>query len=107
MADRRLVFELGQELFDDFDGVADNFILRSAEDGGIWVLVDGDDALRTADAGKMLDGTRNADAHKELGRNRHARLANLVAILQPARLHDGSRAAELGTQGFGELSHQG
>lgn len=51
LAGRRLALELGQELFDDFDDVADNFILRSAEDGGIWVLVDGNDALRAADAG--------------------------------------------------------
>ena len=55
----------------------------------------------------MLDGARNTDTHEKLGRNRYAGLANLVAILQPARLHDGSCAAELGTQGFGELSHQG
>ena len=54
----------------------------------------------------MLDSTRNADTHEELGRNRHAGLANLVAILQPTRLHDGTRATKLGTQRIGELSHQ-
>ena len=44
--------------------------------------------LRPTDAGKMLDGARNTDTHEKLGRNRYARLANLMAILQPAGLHD-------------------
>ena len=101
------MLELGQKLLDDFDGVADNFVLRSAEDGSIRVLVDSDDALRAADAGKMLDGTRNANTHKELGRNRHAGLTDLVAILLPACLYNGTRATKLGTQGIGEFSHQG
>ena len=55
----------------------------------------------------MLDSTRNADAHEELRRNRHAGLPNLVAVLQPTCLHNGTRATKLGTQGIGELSHQG
>ena len=54
----------------------------------------------------MLDGARNTDTHEKLGRNRYARLANLMAILQPAGLHDGSRAAKLGSQSPGEPSHQ-
>ena len=54
----------------------------------------------------MLDGARNTDTHKHLGQNRYARLANLMAILQPAGLHDGSRAAKLGSQSLGEPSHQ-
>ena len=55
----------------------------------------------------MLDSARDTDAHEELGRDRYTRLANLVAILQPACLHNGTRATKLGTQGVGELSHQG
>ena len=55
----------------------------------------------------MLDSTRDTDAHEELGRDRYTRLANLVAILQPAGLHHGARAAKLGTQSLGKLSHQG
>ena len=30
-----------------------------------------------------------------------------MAILQPACLHNGTRATKLGTQGLGEFSHQG
>ena len=55
----------------------------------------------------MLDSARDTDAHEELGRDRNTRLANLVAILQPAGLHHGARATKLGAQGIGELSHQG
>ena len=35
LAGQRLALELGQKLLDNFDGVTDNFVLRSAEDGGI------------------------------------------------------------------------
>ena len=55
----------------------------------------------------MLDGARNTDTHEKLGRNRYAGLANLMAILQPAGLHDRSRATKLGSQSLGEPSHQG
>ena len=55
----------------------------------------------------MLDGARNTDTHEKPGRNRYAGLANLMAILQPAGLHDRSRATKLGSQSLGEPSHQG
>ena len=106
LAGARLALKLGQQLLDDLDGITDNLVLGSTKNGGIRVLVDGDDALRPTDAGKMLDGARNTDTHEKPGRNRYARLANLVAILQPTRLHDGTRATKLGTQGIGEPSHQ-
>lgn len=102
----RLALKLSQQLLDDLDGIADNLVLGSTKNGGIRVLVDGDNALSPTDAGKMLDGARNTDTHEKLGRNRYARLANLMAILQPAGLHDRSRAAKLGSQSLGEPSHQ-
>ena len=103
LAGARLALELGQQLLDDLDGVPNNLVLGSTENGGIRVLVDGDNALRPTDAGKMLDGARNTDTHEELGRNRYAGLANLMAILQPAGLHDRSRATKLGSQSLGDL----
>ena len=51
LAGARLALKLGQQLLDDLDGVPNNLVLRSAKDGSIRVLVDGDDALRAADAG--------------------------------------------------------
>ena len=88
------------------NGIADDLVLGGTKDGGIRVLIDGDNALRPTDAGEMLDSARDTDAHEELGRDRYTRLANLVAILQPAGLHHGARAAKLGTQSLGKLSHQ-
>ena len=63
----RLALKLDQQLLDDLDGIADDLVLGDAKDGSIRVLVDGDDALRPTDAGKMLDGTRDTNAHEELG----------------------------------------
>lgn len=69
LAGARLALKLGQQLLDDLDGIADNLVLGSTKDGSIRVLVDGDNALRPTDAGKMLNGARNTDTHEKLGRN--------------------------------------
>ena len=45
LAGARLALKLGQQLLDDLDGIPNNLVLGSTENGGIRVLVDGDDAL--------------------------------------------------------------
>lgn len=108
LADARLALKLSQQLLNDLNGIADDLILGSTEDGA-----SGSSLMATMHSAPPMPARcwiapeTPMLTPRSLGETGYTRLANLVAILQPACLHNGTRATKLGTQGIGELSHQG
>src|SRR2546425_5246526 len=86
---------LGQRR-DHLEEVGHDAVIGDLEDRRLRVLVDGDDDLRGAHAGQVLDGARDAEAEVELGRDRAAGLADLEAVRPPAGVHRGARGADGG-----------
>src|SRR5688572_5506116 len=82
--------ELGQDLED----VTHDAVVGDLEDGRVGVLVDAHDHLGRRHPGQVLDGPADAAGHVERGRNRLARLADLVLVIDPAGVDDGPRRAD-------------
>src|SRR5216117_1237843 len=74
------LLELLRQLRHDLEQVADDAVVGDLEDRRLRVLVDGDDHLRRAHAGQVLDRARDAEAHVELGRDGPAGLADLESV---------------------------
>src|SRR3546814_17716993 len=62
------------EFGDDFVEVADEADVGDLEDGGVLILVYGDDGLRILHAGEVLDRDRKSDRDIDFGRDDLARL---------------------------------
>src|SRR3954463_10897418 len=77
------------------------------EDRRLGVLVDGDDGLRGLHAGAVLDRTGDADRDVELRRHGAAGLPDLVLVRVPAGIRRSTRGPDGGTEGVGELLHDG
>src|SRR5881392_2704889 len=74
------LLELLRQLRHDLEQVGDDPVVGDPEDRRLGILVDGDDHLRRAHPGQVLDRARDAEAHIELGRNRPAGLADLEPV---------------------------
>ena len=68
----------GSECWDDFEEIADDAVIRDLEDGRIFILIDGHDALRAFHADQVLDGSADADGEVDLGRDGLAGAADLA-----------------------------
>src|ERR1051325_2790954 len=88
------LLEFLRERRHDLEEVADDAVVRVLEDGRLGFLVAGDDHLRRAQAGRVRDRARHAEAEIELRRDRAARLADLEAMRTPARVDGGARRAD-------------
>ena len=84
--------------------VADDAVVRHAEDGGVRVVVDGDDGLRASDAGGVLDGAGDAAGDVQSRPDGLAGLADLVRVGQPARVDERAGAADGGAEGVREVA---
>src|SRR4029077_18328440 len=62
------LLQLGVELRQDGEQIADEAIVGDLEDWSLGILVDRDDHLGILHAGEVLDGTRNADGDVKLRR---------------------------------------
>src|SRR5688572_5014533 len=85
--------ELGFELRQQLEEVADESIVGDLEDRRFRVLVDRDDDLAVLHAGQMLDGTRDADGDVKLRCHDLAGLANLEVVRHKTGVHRGARGA--------------
>ena len=92
---------------DHFHEVADDAVVGDFKDGGLGVLVDGDDALRGLHADQVLDGSGDADGEVELGRDGLAGAADLALHGQPAVIADGARGGQLRAECGGQILHEG
>src|SRR4029077_7513580 len=85
--------ELGGELGEDLEQIADEAVIGDLEDRRLLVLVDRDDDLRILHAGEMLDGARDPDRDVELRCDDLAGLADLVVVRHKAGIDRGARGA--------------
>ena len=88
---------------DDLVQVADDPVMRHGEDRRRRIGVDRDDLLALGHAGAMLHGAADAAGNVELRTDRDARLADLVIVIDPARVDRGTGSADLAAEGLGEL----
>src|SRR5918994_1624879 len=87
--------------------VADDPHVGQAEDRGVPVTVDRDDPLRRLHPHHVLRRTADADGDVHLGANRLSRLADLVAVRNPAGVDDGAARAHGGVSDrLGKLVEQ-
>ena len=98
----------GLDLLDQFGNdlvqVANDAIGSNAEDGGILILVDGDDGLGILHAGNVLDGTGDAQSNIDAGMHGLAGLANLMVSRQPAFIGNGTAYTAIASREFSGVS---
>ena len=82
--------DLLDELGNDLVQIADDAVGGNIEDGGVLVLVDGDDVLGILHTGNVLDGTGDAQSNIDAGMHGLAGLADLMVSRQPALIGDGT-----------------
>ena len=100
-------FDLLDQFGNDLVQVANDAIGSNAEDGGILILVDGDDGLGILHAGNVLDGTRDAQSNIDAGMHGLAGLADLMVSRQPAFIGNGTGSTDNAAQGTSQLFGQG
>ncbi len=96
-------FQLLDDERDYLEKVPDDAVVGHLEDGGVRVIVDGDDAVRGLHAGQVLDGPRDAAGDVEPRANGLAGLAHLVAVGHPPLVHRRPRGAERRPQHLRQL----
>ena len=100
----------GLDLLDEFGNdlvqIADDAVSGNVEDGGVLVLVDGDDVLGVLHTGNVLDGTRDAQGNVDAGMHGLTGLADLVVSRQPALIGDGTGSTDNTAQSLGQLLSQ-
>src|SRR5262245_20401899 len=101
------LFQLGVELGQDREQIADEAIVGNLEDWGLGILVDRDDYLGILHAGEMLDGARDTDGDVELRRHHLAGLADLVVVRHVAGIDRGSARASRRAEAIGKRLDQG
>src|ERR671910_1172578 len=95
------------QLGNDGERVADDPHVGQAEDRRVAVTVDRDDPLRRLHPHDVLRRTADADGDVHLGANCLSRLADLVAVRNPAGVDDGAARADGGVSDrLGKLVEQ-
>src|ERR687897_1709536 len=84
------------QLGNDGQRIADDPHVGQAEDRRVAVTVDRDDPLRRLHPYDVLRRTADADGDVHLGANCLSRLADLVAVRNPAGVDDGAARADGG-----------
>src|SRR5881397_2047911 len=80
----------------DLEQVADDPVITDLENRRVLVLVDRDDDLRRAHAGEVLDRARDPDRDVEGRGDGLSRLAHLIGVRPPARVHHGAGRSDRG-----------
>src|SRR5690349_4482209 len=80
-----------RERGNDLEDVADDAVVGDLEDRRLLVLVDGDDRLRRAHAGEVLNGAGDADRDVQLRTHLPSGLADLVGVGTPPFVGHGAR----------------
>src|SRR6478672_453292 len=88
------LFQLGVELWQDGEQIADEAVIGNLEDRGLGILVDGDDDFRIFHAGEMLYGAGNADGDVKLWRHHLAGLADLMIVRHVAGIDGGAGGSD-------------
>ena len=96
--------QLGLELRQHLEQVADQAVIGDLEDRRLLVLVDGDDDLAVLHAGEVLDGARDADGDVELRRDDLAGLADLLVVRRVAGIDRRARGAHRGAELVGHAA---
>src|SRR6185312_4820971 len=84
--------QLGNRLVE----IRDQTVISNLEDRRVLVLVDGDDHLGILHPGEMLDRAGDADRDVQARRHGLPGLADLSAVLPPARVHHRAARAHRG-----------
>src|SRR5688572_28341138 len=95
--------QLREDRLADLDEIADHDHIREVSDRRVRIAVDRDDRGGGLHADLVLDGAADAHREVELGLHDLARLADLLAVRDPARIDRGSRRSHRATEGFGEV----
>ena len=82
------------QLGNDLVQIADNAVGGNVEDGGVLVLVDGDDVLGILHTGNVLDGTGDAQRNVDAGMHGLAGLTDLMVSGEPALIGDGTGSTD-------------
>src|SRR5579863_7581102 len=98
--------ELGVELGQDLEQVADEAVIGDLENRRFLVLVDRDDDLRILHAREVLDRPRDADRDIEFGGDDLAGLPDLVVVRDEACIDGGARGADGGAELVGDALEQ-
>jgi len=86
--------------------VADDPVVGDAEDRRQRVAVDRQDAGALVHAGAVLHAAADAAGDVELGADRGAGLADLMLVVDPARVHGGAAGADHAAERAGQLLDQ-
>src|SRR6516162_9224782 len=78
--------QLGRELRNDLEEIADQPVVRNLEDRRLGVLVDRDDHLAVLHPGEMLDRTGDTDGDVKVRSHNLARLPDLIVVGHVARI---------------------
>ena len=98
--------DLLDQLGNDLVQIADDAVGGNVEDGGVLVLVDGDDVLGVLHTGNVLDGTGDAQRNVDAGMHGLAGLADLMVSAQPALVGDGTGSTDNAAQSLSQLLGQ-
>ena len=88
---------------DDLVQVADDPVMRHGENRRRRIRVDRDDLLAFRHAGAVLHGAADAAGDVEFRTHGHARLADLVVVVDPAGVDGRAGGADLSAERLGEL----
>src|SRR5712664_2936767 len=86
----------------DFEDVADDAVLGDFEDGGVGILVDGDDGARALHADDVLNRAANAQRQIKFRSYRLAGAADLALHREPAFIANRARGGDLAAKSFRE-----
>ena len=100
----------GAKLFEegrpDLEQVADDDQVRELGDGGVGIAVDGDDRAGGLHPDLVLDRAADAEREVQLGLDDLARLADLLAVRDPARIDSGAGRADGPAERLGEVARR-
>jgi len=82
------------ELGNGLEEVSNETDVGDLEDGGVGVLVDGNNELGLLHTGKVLDGTRDTNGDVELGGDNLSGLADLERVVGVAGVDGGTRGTD-------------
>jgi len=100
------LFQLFDQLRDDFEQVADDAEVGVLEDRRIGVFVDGDDVLGGLHAREMLHRAGDADGEINIRLDGLAGLADLHGVGHPAGVDCGAAGADGAAEDIGEILEQ-
>ena len=101
---RTISADLTDQRRDDLEQVAHDAIVGNLKNWCIRILVDSDDRIRAGHARKVLDCTGNTASDIDLGRDRFARLSDLMCVRDPSGIYRRAGRADLTAKLRGKIA---